>query len=60
MSKACPYTPAELLGFIDKLPLFAAQQHVNDWHKAYGSEAVKDVQAELDRRRRKDTERSPL
>jgi hypothetical protein len=51
--KACPYTPAQLLAMIDRLPLFHAQQHVNDWHRYYGTEAVKEVQAELDRRRAK-------
>lgn len=53
MSKACPFKPEYLLSMIDRLPLFAAQQRVNDWHKAYGYEAVKDAQDELDRRRRK-------
>ena len=52
--KACPYTPEQLLSFVDKLPLFAAQQHVNDWRKYYGLDAVKDVQDELDRRRAKE------
>jgi hypothetical protein len=53
MTKACPFPPAQLLAMIDRLPLFHAQQHVNDWHRYYGTEAVKDVQDELDRRRRK-------
>jgi hypothetical protein len=53
VSKACPYTPAQLLAQIDRVPLFHAQQKVNDWHRAYGTEAVKEVQAEIDRRRAK-------
>jgi len=51
--KTCPFKPEYLLSLIDRLPLFAAQQHVNDWHRYYGTEAVKEVQAELDRRRAK-------
>jgi len=53
VSKACPFTPAYFLAAIDRLPLFFAQQKVNDWHRAYGYEAVKEAQDELDRRRRK-------
>ena len=52
--KACPFKPEYLLSLINRLPLFAAQQHVNDWHKAYGYEAVKELQEELDRRRAKE------
>jgi hypothetical protein len=54
--KACPYTPAQMLAEIDRLPLFPAQQLVNGWHRDYGVEATREVQAELDRRRRKDRE----
>jgi hypothetical protein len=53
MTKACPFKQEYLLSVIDSLPLFHAQQRVNDWHRAYGYEAIKDVQEELDRRRRK-------
>jgi hypothetical protein len=54
MSKACPFTADQMIALVDKRPLFHAQQQVNDWHKSYGAEAVKAVQAELDRRRAKE------
>jgi hypothetical protein len=51
--KANPPLPAEMLADLDKLAIFAAQQRVNGWQRAYGADAVVEAQAEVDRRRRK-------
>jgi hypothetical protein len=42
-----------MLADLDKLAIFAAQQRVNGWQRAYGADAVKEAQAEIDRRRRR-------
>jgi hypothetical protein len=45
---------AEMLSELDKLSILAAQQRVNGWYRAYGQAAVKEAQAEIDRRRAKE------
>jgi hypothetical protein len=44
--------PWEMIREIETLTIFDGQLRVNGWHKAYGPKAVKEVQAELDRRRK--------
>jgi hypothetical protein len=53
MIKTKPPSEIEMLSAVDRRQLFEAQQIVNGWHKQFGAEAVKAVQAELDRRRAK-------
>lgn len=50
-------TTAEIIDGMDKLTIFAAQQLVNGLQRAYGTEAVKGAQAEIDRRRAKEAKK---
>jgi hypothetical protein len=51
--KANPPSLEEMLGWTAVVSVFHAQQLVNGWQRAYGSDHVRDVQAEVDRRRRR-------
>jgi hypothetical protein len=56
MKSKCP-TTAEIIDGMDKLTIFAAQQMVNGIYRAYGAEAVKEAQEEIDRRRAKESKK---